>query len=72
MKKPKFQIKMDKNNRCKVYLKKKWQRDVQELDFHGDTKVFSVKITQYVRENGRFVVENNELKTKTRTYSFLR
>lgn len=70
MKKPKFLLKINRNNSAKVYINKKWLKDVKEVYIHAMPFNHIIEIKQYVKENGKLVVENNELKTKIKKYHF--
>lgn len=70
MKKPKFLLKINRNNSAKVYINKKWLKDVKEVNIHALPFNHIIEIKQYVKENGKLVVENNELKTKIKKYHF--
>ena len=66
MRKPKFLMKVDSNNLGKVYINKKWQKDVYEIDVYGVPMDYRISISQYVRDSsGKYIVENDEIKTKT-------
>lgn len=68
MKKPKFLFKIDSNTRGKVYINKKWQKDVVSIDIHGEPNNYSITMEQYKRKDGHFQVENNEIVTEKNTY----
>ena len=70
MKTPKFQIKVDRNNRCKVYLNKKWQKDITELCFTADLEKQIVCITKYKRDSKGHLVINDvpEIVEETKVY----
>ena len=70
MRKTRFIVKILSDNRCKVYINKKWLKDVVELSFHGTPQALTVNITQNVRRNKMLVVEDNEIKTKTTQHTF--
>lgn len=70
MKKPKFLLKINRNNSAKVYINKKWLKDVKEVYIHAMPLNHIIEIKQYVKENGKLVLENGELKEKTKKYHF--
>ena len=70
MKKPKFLFKINRNNSAKVYINKKWLKNVREVYIHAMPFNHIIEIEQYAKENGKLAVENNELKTKIKKYHF--
>lgn len=73
MKKPKFLFKIDQNLRGKVYINKKWQKDVASLYVCGEPFNYTIRISQYKRDkNKRFIVENNEIQREDKVYFFKR
>ena len=58
MKKPKFQLKIDRNGNCKIYINKKWQKNVTQIELMGNLKGYTIILEQYYRdERGQLVVE---------------
>lgn len=69
MKKPKFLMKIDRNNRGKIYLNGKWRKSVTTITIRGYPFDYDIEITQYKHNaNGKPFVENNELATETKKY----
>lgn len=73
MKKCKLIFKVDGKNRGKVYIGHKWQKDVTEINIHGEPYDYTIEVTQYKRDkNGSFVVRDGEIDEKTTKYKFKR
>jgi hypothetical protein len=70
VKNPKFIFKINRNNSAKIYINKKWLKDVKEVNIHALPFNHTMEIKQYVKENGKLVLENGELKEKTKKYHF--
>lgn len=70
MTKPKFQLKIDRNNRCKVYLNKKWQKGIVKLDFHGEPQDYTIIIEKYKRDKrGHLIItEDCQVEMLKETY----
>lgn len=61
MKKPKLIFKVNNNYSAKVYVGGKWQKDVCEIDVHGEPMDYTVKLTINKRNaNGVFYTENDK------------
>jgi hypothetical protein len=70
MRKPKFLLKVDHNNVGKVYVNRKWIKDVAEITVHGKPFDYSITIKQYKRnEKGVFWVENGEVAAEEKIYT---
>ena len=68
-KKCKMIFKVNSNKTAKLYLNKKWHRDVTELDIHAEPFEYTIKIKQNKRnERGKFYVEDGEIASETNTY----
>ena len=68
-KKPKFLMKIDRNNRGKIYLNGKWRKSVSEITIFGYPFDYDIEITQYKHNSdGSLTVENNEIVTETKKY----
>lgn len=68
MKKPKLLLKVDSNNRGKIYFNHKWLTDIVRADIKAFPFNYSIEIEQYKRDkNGRFIIENNEVLTTTKS-----
>lgn len=66
MKKTKFLLKVDENLYGKVYINKKWYKDVCALDIKARPQDYEISIKQFKRnENGCFktIKVNDELST---------
>lgn len=71
MKKPKFLIKVDRNNRAKVYLNGKWHNDITWLSLVAVPHIYDIEIEQYKKDkNGLHFVEYGELARKVTKYRF--
>ena len=69
MKKPKFKLEIDRNNNCKVYLNKKWQKDVTAVALLGKPQDYTITIEQYKRDaNGQFIITSDELERTVKTF----
>ena len=69
MKKPKFLLKIDTNNRAKIYVGKKWRKDVFSLDITARPQCFIIEIENYKRDRrGCLIVENNEIASEVHTF----
>lgn len=74
MKKPKLIFKVNQDYTAKVYVGGKWQKDVCELEIHGEPYDFEIKVKRLKRNSdGVFFVENDEngnpeIATVTKTY----
>ena len=69
MKRPKFLLKIDTNNRAKVYVGKKWRKDIVSLNITARPQCFIIEIENYKRnKNGMFFVENNEVASEVHTF----
>lgn len=68
-KKRKMILKVNNNKTAKLYLNKKWQRDVAELDIHFEPFEYTIKIKQNKRnKRGHCYVEDGEIASETKTY----
>lgn len=73
MKKPKLLIKVDRNNRGKVYFGGKWQTDIKEIKLHGLPYDYELTLTKYKRgKNGIILFENGEPVMETKTIHICR
>ena len=71
MKTPKFQIKIDRNNRCRIYINKKWHKDVVKCVFSADLESILVEIQKYKRDSrGQLIVDEDKLELMTETKIF--
>lgn len=62
MKKPKFLMKIDRNNHCKVYMNHKWMEGIVSIDFHGEPWVYDIDMEQYKKTaKDQYVIEGNEV-----------
>ena len=70
MKKPKFLLKINKNNLAKVYLCGKWHTDIVELKVHGEPWNYEITLCKYVKANGKHVLsaDKTHIETVTKTY----
>ena len=69
MKKPKFQIKIDRNNRCHIYFNNKWVKDVVMCNFTANIESREVFLEKYVRDSrGRLIVNDDSIVTEKRLY----
>ena len=70
MKKPKFLIKVNRNNMAKVYLNGKWHKDIARLSFEGIPHIYNIEIEQYkTNKEGVYYVENGEIARKVTKYT---
>lgn len=64
-------FKITKDNRGKVYIGHKWQRDITGINIHGAPYDYAIEIEQYQRDSeGRYRVVDGEVMRKTKTYKF--
>lgn len=71
MKKAKFIFKVDNNYRAKVYVNKKWIKDVTKMDLSAVPWEYTLEIEQYRKnELDMFYTVNGEIAKKTTTYKF--
>ena len=71
MKKAKFVFKVNRNNTAKVYVNKKWQKDVCSLDVLAYPFDITVRMEQLKRnEKGFLLVVNDEIVKKTSSIHF--
>ena len=71
MRKPKFLLKIDTNNRAKVYAGKKWHPHISELHIEAKPQNISVCFTEYKKnKKGSFYTIGNEVASETKTYFF--
>ena len=69
MRKPKLIFKVDRNNRAKLYLNKKWVKDVTEISLHGIPFEYEVEIERYKRfKDGRMYITQDGLAREKKTY----
>jgi len=69
MKKPKFQIKIDRNNRCHIYLNKKWVKDVVMCNFTANIESREVVLEKYIRDSrGRLITNDCSIVTEKKLY----
>ena len=65
MKKPKFLMKIDSNNRAKIYLNKHWIKDVTYIFVEGRLNGYHIELTKYQRDKkGRFIIDGNHIREK--------
>lgn len=63
MKKPKFLFKINSNNTAKIYMHKKWIKDVFFISIEGDVNGYHVELKKYARDSkGRLIIENNSIR----------
>ena len=68
-KKRKMIFKVNNNKTAKLYLNKKWHRDIAELDIHAEPFEYTIKIKQNKRnERGKCYVEDGEIASESKTY----
>lgn len=74
MKKAKFIFKVNNNYYAKVYVNKKWLKDVTKINLSAVPYEYTLEIEQYKRDKeGCFFIENirtGEAAKKTTTYKF--
>lgn len=71
MKKAKFILKVNNHYTAKVYLNKKWLKNVTALRLKAVPWIYKLEIEQYkLNEKGHLYVENDEIAAKTTTYTF--
>lgn len=71
MRKPKFLLKIDTNNRAKVYVGGKWHPYIYELHIEAKPQNISVCFTEYKKnKKGVFYTIGNEIASETKTYFF--
>ena len=68
-KKPKFIFKVNRNKTAKVYINNKWLKDVVEINIKGRPYDYRIEVRRYKRENGRLVVNHDEIETYTTLYT---
>lgn len=71
MKKAKFIMKVKTNGLAKVYINKKWLKDITKLNLSAEPWLYHLTVEQNKKDkNGLYYVENDEIATKTTTYTF--
>ena len=71
MKKAKFILKVKTNDLAKIYVNKKWLKDVISFNLSAEPWLYHLTVVQYKTDkNGLHFVENDEIATKTTTYTF--
>ncbi len=71
MKKAKFILKVNNNHTAKIYLNKKWLKDVTALRLEAVPYIYKLEIEQYKHnEKGLLYVENDEIAKEKHTYKF--
>lgn len=71
MKKAKFILKVNNNYTAKIYLNKKWLKDVTALSLEAVPYTYKLEIEQYKRnEKGYLYAENDEIAKGKHTYKF--
>ena len=71
MKKTKFILKVNNNYIAKIYLNKKWLKDVTELNLEAVPYTYKLEIEQYKRnEKGILYAENDEIAKGKHIYKF--
>lgn len=68
MKRPKLLFKVNRNNRAKVYVGGKWQKDVSVINILGEPWKYTVVMNVYKRKNGALIAENGELAEEIKTF----
>lgn len=69
MKKPKFILKINRNNTAKVYINGKWQKQITEINIHGVPFSFDIEtVRNKTDKNGKIIVENDEVVKETVGY----
>ena len=69
MKKNKMIFKVSGDNRGKIYIGRKWQKDVTEINIHGEPHDYTIEIKRYKRDaRGCVWVVDGEIATETKTY----
>lgn len=70
MRKPKLILKIDRNNRAKLYFNGKWhQKDVVKLDLHGEPWEYVIETEEIVRNKYGFAtIIDNEIATEKKVY----
>ena len=72
MKKPKFVFRINRDNTANVYINKKWQKYVSEINIIGLPHDYTIKIKQYKKnDKGKLYTENNEVAYQEKEYHFL-
>ena len=61
-------IKVDRNNRGRVYVGGKWHKDVSQIDMHAEPWTYTVKLVVLKRDKGCLVVEDNEIATEKKVF----
>lgn len=67
-KKPKFLLRIDRSNRCHIYMNGKWQKGVAEINLHGIPCQFDIEMRRFKMNGDRCIVENNDLIIETKKY----
>lgn len=71
MKKAKFILKVNNNYTAKVYLNKKWLKNVTALRLESVPWIYKLEIEQYkLNEKGHLYAENDEIVTEKHKYKF--
>lgn len=69
MKKCKLIFKVDGKNRGKVYIGHKWQKDVTEINIHGEPYDYTIEIEKHKRDSrGMYCIVKGEIARETKTY----
>lgn len=69
MKKPKFLMKVDRNNAGKVYINGKYMKNAFEITVQGYPFDYDIEVKQYKHNaDGKLFVENGEIATETKKY----
>lgn len=71
MKKAKFILKVNNNYTAKIYLNKKWLKNVTALRLEAVPWIYKLEIEQYrLNEKGLLYAENDEIVKENHTYKF--
>lgn len=71
MKKAKFILKVKTNGVGKIYVNKKWLKDVTKLNLYAEPWMYYLTVEQFKKDkNGLYYFENDEIAKKTTTYVF--
>lgn len=71
MKKAKFILKVNNNCTAKIYLNKKWIKDVTALKLEAVPWIYKLEIEKYkLNEKGLAYAENDEIAKEKYTYKF--
>lgn len=71
MKKAKFILKVNNNYMAKIYLNKKWLKNITALKLEAVPWIYKLEIEQYkLNEKGLLYAENDEIAKEDHTYKF--